>query len=244
MRGIILAAGDGGRLRPLTHRRSKVLLPVGDRPLISYPLEALASSGVTDIAVVVGYRASQVIEALREWTPTDARIEFIHNPDYDGGNALSLMVAKGFVGDDPFILCMGDHIIHRSVVAKLLAARRASAVLGIDSAASQESQLNDATRVLTGEDRRLLRIGKRLRNWNAVDIGVFRFEPGVFRVLDGLYERHGDALELSDLMQFLADQEQLVDTCDIGGLYWTDVDTVEDYRSAERYMERLDGVRL
>ncbi len=107
MRGVVLAAGDGGRLRPLTDRQPKVLLPVRGRPLISYPLEALVSQGITDIAIVVGYRARQVTEALQSWAPRDCSLEFVHNPDYEGGNALSLRAARDFVGDDPFVLCMG-----------------------------------------------------------------------------------------------------------------------------------------
>lgn len=243
MRAVILAAGDGGRLRPLTDTRPKVLLPIRERPLITYPLAALISEGITDIAVVVGYRARQVMDTLPPWVP-DARIEFIYNPAYLGGNALSLRAARDFVGDDPFVLCMGDHIIHGNVVAGLLAAHDALVVLGIDSAASLDSQLNDATRVLVDDDGRLLRIGKGLKTWNAVDIGVFRLRPEIFTTLDRLYERHGDELELNDLMQFLASHAPPVATCDVDGLYWTDVDTVEDYRSAEETLESLYVVGL
>ena len=243
MRAVILAAGDGGRLRPLTDTRPKVLLPIRERPLITYPLAALISEGITDIAVVVGYRARQVMDTLPPWVP-DARIEFIYNPAYLGGNAVSLGAARDFVGDEPFVLCMGDHIIHGNVVAGLLAAHDALVVLGIDSAASLDSQLNDATRVLVDDDGRLLRIGKGLETWNAVDIGVFRLRPEIFVTLDRLYERHGDELELNDLMQFLASHAPPVATCDVDGLYWTDVDTVEDYRSAEETLESLDAVGL
>ncbi len=244
MRGVVLAAGDGGRLRPLTDRQPKVLLPVRGRPLISYPLEALASRGVTDIAIVVGYRARQVTEALQSWAPRDCSLEFVHNPDYEGGNALSLRVAREFVGDEPFILCMGDHIIEPALVSMLLAARPAAATLVVDSEASLDSQLNDATRVLVDGDSRLMRIGKGLSTWNAVDTGVFRFSPDVFSTVDDLYGRRGDGLELNDVMQFLAARDPHVDTCDVSGLFWTDVDTVEDYRSAEQQVEQRDDLGL
>ena len=244
MRGVVLAAGDGGRLRPLTDRQPKVLLPVRGRPLISYPLEALASQGITDIAIVVGYRARQVTEVLQGWAPRGCSLEFVHNPDYEGGNALSLRVARDFVGDDPFVLCMGDHIIEPALVSMLLAARPAAATLVVDSEASLESQLNDATRVLVDGDNRLVRIGKRLRTWNAVDTGVFRFAPDVFSTVDDLYGRRGDSLELSEVMRFLAAHDPHVDTCDVSGLFWTDVDTVDDYRSAEQQVEQRDDLRI
>ena len=244
MRGVVLAAGDGGRLRPLTDRQPKVLLPVRGRPLISYPLEALVSQGITDIAIVVGYRARQVTEALQSWAPRDCSLEFVHNTDYEGGNALSLRAARDFVGDDPFVLCMGDHIIEPALVSTLLAARPSAATLVVDSEASLESQLNDATRVLVDGDNRLMRIGKRLRNWNAVDTGVFRFAPDVFSTVDDLYRHQGDGLEMNDVMQFLAAHDPHVDTCDVSGLFWTDVDTVDDYRSAEWQVEQRDDLGL
>jgi len=244
MRAVVLAAGDGGRLRPLTDRLPKVLLPVRGRPLISYPLEALASQGITEIAIVVGYRSRQVTEALQRWAPRDCSLEFVHNPDYEAGNALSLRVARDFVGDDQFVLCMGDHIIEPALVSILLDARSAAATLVVDSKASLESQLNDATRVLVDGDNRLMRIGKRLRKWNAVDTGVFRFAPDVFSTVDDLYRHQGYGLEMSDVMQFLAAHDPHVDTCDASGLFWTDIDTVEDYRSAEQQLEQLDDLRL
>jgi choline kinase len=207
-------------------------------------LEALASQGITEIAIVVGYRARQVTEALQSGAPRDCSLEFIHNPDYEGGSALSLRAARDFVGDDQFVLCMGDHIIERALVSMLLDAPPAAATLVVDSKPSLESQLNDATRVLVNGDNRLIRIGKRLRKWNAVDTGVFRFAPDVFSTVDDLCLREGDGLELTDVMRFLAAHDPHVDTCDVSGLFWTDVDTVEDYRNAEQQVEQLDELRL
>jgi choline kinase len=148
------------------------------------------------------------------------------------------------VGDDQFVLCMGDHIIERALVSMLLDAPPAAATLVVDSKPSLESQLNDATRVLVNGDNRLIRIGKRLRKWNAVDTGVFRFAPDVFSTVDDLCLREGDGLELTDVMRFLAAHDPHVDTCDVSGLFWTDVDTVEDYRNAEQQVEQLDELRL
>ena len=244
MRGVILAAGDGGRLRPLTDSQPKVLLPVQKRPLISYPLRALASQGITEIAIVVGHRARQVTEALENCAARDYSLEFVYNPDHEGGNALSLRAARDFVGDDPFILCMGDHIIEPALISMVLAARPAATTLVVDSEASLDSQLNDATRVLVDGDNRLVRIGKRLRKWNAVDTGVFRFTPDVFSTVEDLYGQRGDSLELNDVMRFLAAHDPHVDTCDVSGLFWTDVDTIEDYRSAEQQVEQRDDLHL
>ena len=173
MRGIVLAAGDGGRLRPLSDTRPKVLLPMLGKPLIAYSVDSLAWAGITEIGVVVGYRAPQLEEALPTIAPAGIQLTVIHNPDFEGGNALSVKAAAEFVGDDYFVLCMGDHVIDRTFVSRVTGGDESEVVLAVDSEASLDSQLNDATRVQVDPDGRLIRIGKGLRQWNAVDTGVF-----------------------------------------------------------------------
>ena len=232
MKGVIIAAGDGGRLQPLTNERAKVTLPLWGKPLIAYPLEAMMASGIKDIAVVVGYRAWDVVDEVQSMVPAWANVEFIHNPDYDGGNAISIFSARHWVGGSPFVLSMGDHIIEPQIVATLLEMPYEGPVLAVDSAPALESQVNDATRVLVDRSGVLLRIGKEIAAWNAVDIGVFRFEPSIFGMLCDLKEQHGVRLELNQVMQELVVSETPVQTGDINGLYWNDIDTLEDYRCA------------
>lgn len=232
MRGVILAAGDGGRLRPLTYSTPKVLLPLWGQPLISYPMEAMLAAGVRDIAIVVGYRAPQVIEVVQRIAPAWANVHFVHNADFEGGNAISVATAEEFVGDSPFVLSMGDHVVEPAVIPRIAQAPPADALLAVDSQATLESQVNDATRVLVRDDGLLLRIGKTINDWNAVDIGIFRFSPRVFSIIRRLREQRGVDLELNTVMQTLADGEMPVATRDVEGLYWNDIDTVEDYRLA------------
>ena len=108
MKGVILAAGDGGRLRPLTENTPKVLLETGGRPMIQYSLDALELAGVSDVAIIVGYQHDKVIEALG---PSYPRATFIYNEHFLGGNALSVYAARNFVRNEPFVVCMGDHPI-------------------------------------------------------------------------------------------------------------------------------------
>lgn len=233
MLGVILAAGDGGRLRPYTDHTPKVLIPMKNRPLIWYPMSAMAQAGITRIGVVVGHKAEQVVEGVFEWAPSGVQVEFIYNPEFDGGNAVSLRAAREFVGSEMFMLSMGDHVIDSSVAACLARSYSPSALLGVDSAATAESQLSDATKVQLDKNGYLVNIGKGLKQWNAVDIGVFKFRPSVFDAIEALYETNGADLELGQLMQYLADQPEGVATCDIRGLFWSDIDTADDYRNAE-----------
>ena len=238
MRGVILAAGDGGRLRPYTDTTPKTLIMLRGRPLIWYPLSAMAKAGITRIGVVVGHKAKQVMDGVREWVPEGVQLEYIFNPEYDGGNAVSVRAAREYVGSDDFMLSMGDHVIDPAIAARLAASPPHPATLGVDSRASMPGQLSDATRVFVDSFGRLVRIGKRLRHWNAVDIGVFKFQPSVFETFDSLYDEWGEALELTQVMRSLSDSESRVRTCDIQGRFWSDIDTLEDYEATDAYIGR------
>jgi len=96
-------------LSSLTVTYPKVLLPVNDKALISYPIEALVAAGISEIAIVVGYLGDKVVEVLGNGDNFGVKIQYIFNPDYLGGNAISVFKARDWAQGDPIVLCMGDH---------------------------------------------------------------------------------------------------------------------------------------
>jgi choline kinase len=103
--------------------------------------------------------------------------------------------------------------------------------------ASMGGQLSDATKVFVDSDGYITKIGKHLRHWNAVDIGVFKFHHHVFDAFDLLYLEHGPSLELTWVMRHLLTQPDGVRTHDVRGLFWSDIDTEEDYYNADQMFE-------
>ncbi len=242
MRGVILAAGDGGRLRPLTSYTPKAILEIGGRPIISYTLEALASAGILDICVVVGYLGEDVKRFLKKDYPL---LTFVTNEDYQMGNALSLYAARFFVSDAPFVLCMGDHLIDSEIVRRLLYNGERSCTLCVDHEARYSSQTNDATRVLLDASGRIVNIGKDLEVWNAIDTGVFRMTGEMFPVIEGLMESRGPMVSISDTLRLMGEERRPFTTCDVSGLFWADVDTLDDYISVDRLLEeKVDRYRI
>ena len=241
MKGVVLAAGDGGRLRPLTLDTPKVLLKVGGRALIQYSLDALDSAGISDVAVVLGYQAEKVEDAVRAIAPD---VTFVRNEHFEEGNAISLRVARDFVGDGPFVLSMGDHTISPEMVRRLLSCRREGCVLCVDQEAWHPSQLDDATRVLMDRSGDITAIGKRLKVWNAIDTGVFRMTADVFPVIDRLMEDEGLDVSLSSIVRWMGSNGLPFGVCDVSGLFWADVDTREDYQAVGDLLKELHGRRL
>jgi len=120
MQAVILAAGEGKRVRPLTWSRPKAMIPVANRPIIAYTIDALLKNGIRDIIVVVGYRKEQVTRFLNQ---LDLPIEVVVQ-EKQLGTAHALQQAKSQVNGD-FLLLPGDNYIDAQSVAKIKNAKNA-----------------------------------------------------------------------------------------------------------------------
>ncbi|MCU0631938.1 MAG: sugar phosphate nucleotidyltransferase [Methanolinea sp.] len=120
MQAVILAAGEGKRLRPLTRSRPKALIPVGNTPVMDYVINALQTCGIRDIIVVVGYRKEQVIRHLNT---LDARVEVVVQ-EKPLGTAHALLQAKDLL-TDRFLVLPGDNFINSASIARIKEERNA-----------------------------------------------------------------------------------------------------------------------
>ncbi len=232
-KGVILAAGDGDRLGSLTHTCPKVLLPVNDQaPLIRYPIEALVAAGISEIAIVVGYLGDKVVEALGNGSNFGARLQYISNSDYLGGNAISVYKARDWAQGEPVVLCMGDHLIEKKLVKHLLDRQTINETLCIDYTPARHHQLDEATKVTVDNAGCIKNIGKELAYWDALDTGVFLLTENFFQALDELVHRLGTDIAITDVVRFLISQGHRFDTHNASGCFWMDVDTEEDLTMA------------
>ncbi len=231
-KGVILAAGDGERLGLLTTTCPKVLLPVRNKTLISYPIEALVAAGITEIAIVVGYLGGQVVEVLAN-SNFGVTLHYICNSDYLGGGAISVYKARDWTQGEPIVLCMGDHLIEKALVRRLQDREAVNDTLCIDYNPARHHQLAEATRVIVNKAGCIKEIGKDLTRWDALDTGVFLLTENFFHALDKLVPKLGTNIEISDVIRFLISQGYCFDTCDVSGFFWADVDTEEDLNMVE-----------
>ena len=227
-RGVILAAGDGDRMGSLTVTSPKVLLPVNDRALISYPIEAMAAAGIGEIAIVVGYLGDRVAEVLGDGSSFKVKIQYISNPDYLGGNAVSVHKVRDWAKGAPVVLCMGDHLIEDTLVRRLLDRQSINETLCVDYTPAQHHQIAESTKVVVDSAGCITDIGKDIICWDAIDTGVFLLTENFFRALDELVSRLGIDVEISDVIRLLIERGHRFHTCDVSGCSWADVDTEED----------------
>ena len=235
MRGVILAAGCGTRLSAYKGRRSKVLLPIGGRPIIDYTLDAFRQVGVTDLVIVIGYEADVLRECVGDGSDRGLSIQYVFNPDYERGNALSLYAARPLMDGEPFLLAMADHVVSPELLARMLEIREPVNALAVDFTTSAH-HLEESTRVMVDQEGLITDIGKEIIRWNGVDAGVFQLTPAVFEAIDEIISEKGSEHLLSQAITRMIEREHVLWACDISSCFWHDIDTWDDLQVVRRVM--------
>jgi 1L-myo-inositol 1-phosphate cytidylyltransferase len=232
---IILAAGNGDRFRDGSPH-SKLLTSVRGTPLLVRTLTNAWHAGITNAHVVIGYDAAHVRTAARAGAPAGMNLHFHFNRHWQQENGLSVLAASAHVGDAPFALLMGDHIVDIGVLRRLLGthSKADEALLCIDRSPADPEVAAEATKVRLDGDR-ISAIGKTLDAYDALDTGTFLCRSSLFDALEASCA-DGDST-LSGGIARLAEQG-LVRGVDIGDARWCDIDTVLDLAVAERLVER------
>ena len=237
---LILAAGHGSRLRDISD--SKPLTPVAGTPLIEHVLRAALAAGATRFVVVTGHEAARV-EAFVGGLAVrlESAVEFVRLADWDKPNGHSVLAGAARIEGD-YLLLLSDHLFDPTLARRLIAARPAEAALtlAVDRDWRRASlDLDDATKVAS-ESGRILRIGKALDAFDAVDTGVFVATPALAEALTAAVAA-GEAGSLSQGVQRLADQGRAA-IVDVTGLMWLDVDDPAALAKAEALLaESRDG---
>jgi choline kinase len=240
MKAIILSAGQGKRLLPMTAELPKCLLPVDSRPIIAWQIEALHRGGIDDIAVVTGFGARQVDKVLAELARPGLRLTPVFNPFYAvADNLASCWMVRERMRED-FILLNGDTIFESQILARLLASPPAPITVTIDRKSLYDS---DDMKVRV-EDGRLVEIGKTLPldlvTGESIGMLLFRGQgPGLFRraVEEAMGEEHALRWWYLTVINRLAHLGE-VRAALIEGLGWTEVDYLPDLTRARALVQQ------
>src|SRR3954454_23461017 len=115
MKGLILSGGAGTRLRPITHTSAKQLVPVANKPILFYGIEDMAEAGIEDIGIVVGETRAEIMEAVGDGSQFGVRVTYIPQ-DAPLGLAHCVKIAHDFLGDDDFVMYLGDNMLQQGLV--------------------------------------------------------------------------------------------------------------------------------
>ena len=227
---LILAAGIGSRLRPLTHDRPKALVELGGAPIIAHALDSLVQAGVKRAVVVTGY-CHEVLEA---WLAgrEDVDVETVDNPAYASSNTLASLAAAAHLIEGDFLLIDGDLAFEPAIVSRLLGPGTRVAV------APTPALDDDAVKVVV-EGERIIAVGKQLPASFAPvgeSIGMAKIDVDVgerlFVAARRLLDAGGAGLYYESAFERLIAEGEVFEMADVTGLKWVEVDDHSDLQRA------------
>lgn len=231
MKGLILSGGKGTRLRPLTYTRSKQLVPVANKPVLFYGVEAIVAAGIREIGVVVGETREEIRAALGDGSRFGAKITYIEQ-DAPRGLAHAVLISKNFLRGEPFVMYLGDNLIADGITALVEDYRR----LGCNSQILLAKVGNpEQFGVAELENGRVVRLTEKPNEPKSdlALVGVYMFDNSIWEAVRGIRPSARDELEITDAIQWLIDHGKTVHPHIVTG-WWKDTGKVEDMLEANR----------
>jgi glucose-1-phosphate thymidylyltransferase len=233
LRGLILSGGKGTRLRPITHTSAKQLVPVANKPVLFYGIEAMAAAGIREIGIII---APETGDEIRETVGAGERfgveITYIEQ-DEPLGLAHAVLTAEPFLKDAPFVMYLGDNLLQGGI-EDLVAAFRSNepdALILLTPVPDPENygvaELNGGTSV-----KRLVEKPREPATDLAL-VGVYMFTSGIHDAARAIEPSGRGELEITDAIQHLVDQGQRVEPHIVRG-WWKDTGRLDDMLEANR----------
>src|SRR5918992_2221006 len=243
-KGLILSGGRGTRLRPITHTSAKQLVPVANKPVLFYGLEAMADAGITDVGIIIAPETgAEIRDAVGDGSRFGVSIEYIEQ-EAPLGLAHAVLTAEPFLGESPFVMYLGDNLLRDGIGELVETFRRdePDALILLTPVPDPEhygvAELSDG------------RVTKLVEKPSEPDtdlalVGVYMFTPSVFDAARSIEPSGRGELEITDAIQTLVDSGLRVDPHIVHG-WWKDTGQVRDMLEANRLIlddldERIQG---
>ncbi|MDL5201567.1 glucose-1-phosphate thymidylyltransferase [Streptomyces sp. ALI-76-A] len=232
MKALVLSGGAGTRLRPITHTSAKQLVPVANKPVLFYGLEAIAEAGISEVGIVVGDTAEEIREAVGDGSRFGIEVTYIPQ-DAPLGLAHAVLIAQEFLGDDDFVMYLGDNFIVGGITGLVEEFRtdRPDAQILLTRVPNPTSfgvaELDGQGRVVGLEEK-----PKQPKSDLAL-VGVYLFTPAIHEAVRSIEPSWRGELEITHAIQWLIDDKRDVRSTTISG-YWKDTGNVTDMLEVNR----------
>ena len=215
LKAVILAAGEGRRCRPLTQTRSKVMLPVGNRPFMEHVINALAENSIHDLYIVVGYQKERVMDYFEDGIDFGVNITYLEQNELLG-TAHALGKAEEYI-DEPFLVVNGDNLIDSRAVSELIAARGDNVIL-----AALRRHSGDYGVLMVEQERVKAIVEKPGRPCSGIlNTGAYKFSPEIFEAIHNTPLSERGSYELTETISLMiAEGKEIVPL--IGKGVWAD----------------------
>ena len=254
MKGLILSGGAGTRLRPITHTSAKQLVPVANKPILFYGIEDMVEAGITQIGIITGDTGPEIREAVGDGSRWGAEVTYIPQ-DAPLGLAHCVLIARDFLGDDDFVMYLGDNLLRQGIaefVDRFEEDRRAAD--GSDASAPSAqillARVPDPQRfgvAEIGADGEVLRLVEKPENppSDLALVGVYLFDPSIHEAVAAIEPSPRGELEITDAIQWLIDHDHRVRHEVLDG-WWKDTGKLQPLLEGKRLVleaiePRVDG---
>jgi len=206
MKGLILSGGTGSRLYPLTYSNAKQLIPLANNPILFRVIEAIRDAGITEIGIVVGSTAKRIKEAVGQGERWGVKITYIQQ-DKPLGLAHAVKVSQPFLGDDRFVMFLGDNVIEGGISP--LIAQFADSEWNSQIVLTKIEHPEQYGVAELGEDDRIVRLIEKPKvpPSNLALVGIYMFDNNIFRAVNEITPSWRGELEITDAIQWLVDHD-------------------------------------
>jgi glucose-1-phosphate thymidylyltransferase len=250
MKGLILSGGKGTRLRPITHTSAKQLVPVANKPVLFYGIEAMALAGVEEVGIIIAPETGEEIrQAAGDGSRFGVRIEYIVQ-DEPLGLAHAVLTAEPFLGDTPFVMYLGDNLLQGGISDLVAAFREGGpdALILLTPVPDPENYgVAELAPAPAGEVGRVVRLAEKppAPATNLALVGVYMFTAAVHDAARAIEPSARGELEITDAIQYLVDSGRRVEPHIVRG-WWKDTGRLEDMLEANRLIldnltKRVEG---
>ena len=244
LKGLVLSGGKGTRLRPITHTSAKQLVPVANKPVLFYGLEAMAAAGIREVGIIIAPETGDEIRAAAgDGAQFGIEITYIEQ-DEPKGLAHALLTGEDFLGDSPFVMYLGDNLL-KSGITELVETFKSSDPDALILLTPVPDPEHYGVAELDGD--RIKRLVEKPKDppSNLALVGVYMFKPSIFEAARAIKPSWRDELEITDAIQTLVDRGLRVEPHIVRG-WWKDMGQLEDLLEANRLIledivARVDG---
>ena len=232
LKGLILSGGKGTRLRPITHTSAKQLVPVANKPVLFYGIEAMASAGIRDVGIIIAPETGgEIREAAGDGSRFGVSITYIEQ-DEPLGLAHAVLTAQPFLGDSAFVMYLGDNLLQGGI-EDLVAAFRSNEPEALILLTAVPDPENYGVAELDGGQ--VVRLAEKppAPATDLALVGVYMFTPAVHEAARAISPSGRGELEITDAIQHLVDAGRRVEPHIVKG-WWKDTGRLEDMLEANR----------
>ncbi|MBA2505015.1 MAG: glucose-1-phosphate thymidylyltransferase [Thermoleophilaceae bacterium] len=244
LKGLILSGGKGTRLRPITHTSAKQLVPVANKPVLFYGIEAMAAAGIEEIGIIIAPETGgEIREVAGDGSQFGIAITYIEQ-DAPLGLAHAVLTAEEFLAGSPFVMYLGDNLLRDGIVelVETFESSEPDAMILLTQVPDPE---NYGVAELEGERVTKLVEKPERPTTDLALVGVYMFTPAILDAAKAIEPSARGELEITDAIQHLVDSGLRVDPHIVRG-WWKDTGQVQDMLDANRLIleeleERVDG---